>query len=102
MTKLIKFDSIDILMKALSTQVSNDLEESLKANKVVTLSVPGGTTPAPFFDYLCNEDIEWQRVNILLSDERYLPEDNKRSNAGLISKHLIQKKSFHCEINQFL
>jgi len=93
MTKLTKFDSIDILMKTLSSYVSNDLRESLKNNKVVTLSVPGGTTPAPFFDYLCNEDLEWQRVNVLLSDERYLPEDNIRSNARLIAKHLIQKKA---------
>jgi 6-phosphogluconolactonase len=29
----------------------------------------------------------------LLSDERYLPEDNIRSNARLIAKHLIQKKA---------
>ena len=78
MTKLIKFSSINILMKTLSSHVSNDLREALKINKMVSLSVPGGTTPSPFFDCLCNEDLEWQRVNILLSDERYLPENNIR------------------------
>ena len=41
MTKLIKFSSVDILMKTLSSHVSNDLKEALKINKMVSLSVPG-------------------------------------------------------------
>ena len=101
MTKLIKFSSVDILMKTLSSHVSNDLREALKINKMVSLSVPGGTTPSPFFDCLCNEDLEWQRVNILLSDERYLPENNIRSNTGLILKHLIQKKASLAKVVSF-
>ena len=70
MTKLIKFNTIDELMKSLSNQVANDLKDAINKNKIVTLSVPGGTTPAPFFDYLCEEDLDWSMVNILLSDER--------------------------------
>lgn len=93
MTKLIKFNSIDELMKSLSNQVANDLKDAISKNKIVTLSVPGGTTPAPLFDYLCEEDLDWTMITIFLSDERYLPENNSRSNAGLIKKHLIQKNA---------
>ena len=101
MTKLIKFNTIDELMKSLSNQVANDLKDAINKNKIVTLSVPGGTTPAPFFDYLCEEDLDWSMVNILLSDERYLSESNSRSNTGLIKKHLIQKKASKAKFISF-
>ena len=69
MTKLIKFDSIDVLMKTLSSNISNDLRIHLKNNKSVNLAVSGGTSPSALYDCLCEEDIDWSRVTIFLSDE---------------------------------
>ena len=80
-------------MKTLSNNISNDLRSHLKSNKSVNLAVSGGTSPSALYDYLCDEDLDWSRVIVFLSDERYLPENNARSNALLIKDHLIQKKA---------
>jgi len=54
-----------------------------------SLVVPGGTTPGPIFDSLCAADIDWSRVDVALSDERWLPETSPRSNSRLIIERLL-------------
>lgn len=48
MTKLVKHNNIQQLMHGLSISVAKELRDSLKNKNFVSLSVPGGTTPAPF------------------------------------------------------
>ena len=63
--------------------------------------MPGGTTPAPFFDLLCKESLDWSRVRILLSDERYVPETNNRSNTTLVKRHLMQSNAAKAQLIRF-
>ncbi len=51
--------------------------------------VPGGTTPGPIFDDLCAADLDWSRVDVLLTDERWVPEVHVRSNTRLIRERLL-------------
>ena len=53
------------------------------------LVVPGGTTPGPIFDDLCDADLDWSRVDVMLSDERWVPEVHVRSNTRLIRERLL-------------
>ena len=101
MTMLVKHDSILKLMHGLSHSVATDLRDSLKNKNFVTLSVPGGSTPAPFFDLLCKESLDWSRVKILLSDERYVPESNNRSNTTLVKRHLMQSNAANAQLIRF-
>ena len=101
MTMLVKHDSILQLMHGLSHSVATDLRDSLKNKNFVTLSVPGGSTPAPFFDLLCKESLDWSRVKILLSDERYVPESNNRSNTTLVKRHLMQSNAANAQLIRF-
>ena len=79
------------LMAGLASAVSEDLREALSQKETVNIAVPGGTTPAPFFDLLCQEDLDWARVNVMLTDERFVPADHERSNTSLIKRHLLQE-----------
>lgn len=101
MTMLVKHDSILKLMHGLSHSVATDLRDSLKNKNFVSLSVPGGTTPAPFFDLLCKESLDWSRIKILLSDERYVPESNDRSNTILVKRHLMQSNAANAQLISF-
>ena len=51
--------------------------------------MPGGSTPGPIFDVLCAADLDWSRVDVLLSDERWLPEVHVRSNTRLVRERLL-------------
>lgn len=101
MTKLVKHNNIQQLMHGLSISVAKELRDSLKNKNFVSLSVPGGTTPAPFFDLLCKESLDWSRVRILLSDERYVPETNNRSNTALVKRHLMQSNAAKAQLIRF-
>lgn len=54
-----------------------------------SLAVAGGTTPGPVFDILCGVNLDWSRVDILLTDERWVAEDSPRSNTKLLRDRLL-------------
>jgi hypothetical protein len=54
-----------------------------------SLAVPGGTTPGPVFESLSAVDLDWSRVQVMLTDERWVPEDSPRSNTRLLRERLL-------------
>jgi 6-phosphogluconolactonase len=61
----------------------------LDSHDRVTLAVPGGTSPGPVFDALCGVRLDWERVDVMLTDERWVPEDHERSNTRLLRQRLL-------------
>jgi len=101
MTQFVTFDGVDALMAGLADAVSNDLRAALARKGSVCLAVPGGTTPAPFFEILSNADLDWGRVYVMLSDERYVPETSDRSNTSLIKRHLLKNNASAAKMVSF-
>ncbi|MEL6296886.1 MAG: 6-phosphogluconolactonase, partial [Pseudomonadota bacterium] len=66
-----------------------ELKNCLLIHPWASFVVPGGTTPGPIFDSLCAANLDWDRVHVMLSDERWVPEDHDRSNAKLLKEHLF-------------
>lgn len=58
-----------------------------------SLVVSGGSTPGPCFDLLSGESLDWSRVTVLPSDERWVPADEPDSNEGLIRKRLLRGRA---------
>ena len=77
------------LIEKLSQALIADLRSALSSQSTISFAVPGGTTPGPIFDRLCQSDLDWARVNILLSDERWVPTENPRSNTALLRNRLL-------------
>jgi 6-phosphogluconolactonase/glucosamine-6-phosphate isomerase/deaminase len=48
--------------------------------------VPGGTTPGPVFDVLSEQKLDWDRVFVVLNDERWVPEDSPGRTRGFCAK----------------
>ncbi|MBR9863924.1 MAG: 6-phosphogluconolactonase [Rhodobacteraceae bacterium] len=90
MSEFIEYDSRVALFQGLADMVEKQLRAALQAKGSATLAVPGGTTPAPFFHRLRTVDLDWAKVRVMLTDERFVPEASERSNTRLLRENLLQ------------
>lgn len=79
----------EMMAMDVANQLASELRQALDLQERVLFVVPGGNTPGPIFDDLCDVDLDWGRVDILLSDERWVPEAHIRSNTRLIRERLL-------------
>ncbi len=89
----LEYSSRQDLVASVTQILANDLISAIKVRQNVVFSVPGGGTPAPIFDELCEFDLDWKRVSIILNDERWVPESNDRSNTKLVRERLLINKA---------
>lgn len=88
-----EYTSRDALFAHLAAVIAEELMAALQISGKATLSVPGGTTPGPVFDALSQADLDWSRVAVVLNDERWVPEDNLRSNTRLLRERLFVNRA---------
>ena len=89
----LEYNHRDDLVSKVAQILASDLSEAIQERKNVIFSVPGGSTPGPIFDKLCEFDLDWKRVSIILNDERWVPESSERSNTKLLRERLLIKKA---------
>ncbi|MEO0751522.1 MAG: 6-phosphogluconolactonase [Pseudomonadota bacterium] len=83
------YPDTDMLALGLAGRLASGLRQALDQKDSVLFVVPGGTTPGPVFDTLSAVDLDWSRVRVLLSDERWVPQDHPRSNTALVRTRLL-------------
>ncbi|MDA9673176.1 6-phosphogluconolactonase [Paracoccaceae bacterium] len=93
MTDFLEYNDREELVSSVAKILAYDLIASIEDRENVMFSVPGGSTPGPIFDKLCEFDLDWRRVSIILNDERWVPESNERSNTKLLRERLLIKKA---------
>ncbi|RKE86151.1 6-phosphogluconolactonase [Rhizobium sp. AG855] len=84
------FETASFLAAALADRVAAALSAAIAARGEATLAVSGGSTPKAFFEALSSRAIDWPKVKVTLVDERFVPEDNPRSNHLLVKTHLLK------------
>ncbi|MCB1369063.1 MAG: 6-phosphogluconolactonase [Rhodobacteraceae bacterium] len=84
------YRSAAIQAQTLAAIVAGQLAEALGLRGRATLAVPGGSTPAAFLRALSGADIDWAKVDVLLTDERMVPESDPRSNSAMLRGALWQ------------
>ncbi|MFV0332562.1 MAG: 6-phosphogluconolactonase [Tropicimonas sp.] len=89
----VEYPDRDLMMISIADRLSSELRHVLQNQARVTFCVPGGTTPAPAFESLSAANIDWSRVNVILSDERWVTEDKPRSNTRLLKRHLLVNRA---------
>lgn len=87
--KIEDYPDRDLMFMTLADRLASDLNTALQTHEHVSLAVPGGTTPGPVFDTLAAVDLDWDRVSVMLTDERWVPETSDRSNARLVRARLL-------------
>ncbi len=91
------FDTGSTLAESLADRVANVLSAAVAARGEATLAVSGGSTPKAFFEALSTRPIDWPKVKVTLVDERFVPEDNPRSNHLLVKTHLLKNAAAAAE-----
>ena len=86
---LVEYPDREMMMIDLANKLAGELNSILMHEENATLVVPGGTTPGPIFDTLCAAVLDWDRVFVMLSDERWVPETSERSNTKLLKERLL-------------
>lgn len=56
------------------------------------LLLSGGSTPAPVYRQLAGMPLPWERLQLGLADERWLPDGDAQRNDLLVSQHLLQQQ----------
>ena len=83
----------EMLAMDLANQIAGELRAALSHQERAALAVPGGTSPGPVFDALCAADLDWARVDVMLTDERWVPESSERSNTRLLRERLLTNRA---------
>lgn len=73
---------------ALADEVAATLHDAVNRRGHASLAVPGGTTPGEFLGALGARPLDWPRVTVLLTDERWVAPDHPRSNTALVDRTL--------------
>ncbi|MEI2805066.1 6-phosphogluconolactonase [Albidovulum sp.] len=87
--ELVEYPDRELMMISLADRLGSELATALRGKERVSFCVPGGTTPGPVFDTLSGIGIDWARVTVFPSDERWVPETHDRSNARLVRRRLL-------------
>ena len=90
---LIEYPDREMMMVDLASKIAGEIGAWLRAHDTASLAVPGGSTPGPMFDALCAADLDWERVHVFLTDERWVPESSERSNTQLVRKRLLTERA---------
>jgi 6-phosphogluconolactonase len=91
--ELVEYADAEMMMMDLANRIAGELRQELASGERASLAVPGGTTPGPIFDSLSGVDLDWPRVDIMLTDERWVPESSDRSNTRLLRERLLTDRA---------
>jgi len=78
---------------ALAERIAAGLQLGLATRGRASLAVSGGSTPKAFFACLARQVLDWSRVEVILVDERWVPDSDDRSNARLVKSTLLQHEA---------
>jgi len=87
------FTAMSDLAVILAQKITIHLKERLQQQDQVSLIVSGGNTPKILYEKLSTMDLDWSRVVITLTDERWLPTEDRNSNEWLIKNSLLINKA---------
>lgn len=87
--KFMEYPDRDLLMLNLADRLTGELKGHLLTHDRATFCVPGGSTPGPVFDVLSAVDLDWARISVVLNDERWVPQEDPRSNTRLLHRRLL-------------
>lgn len=77
----------------IAERLAGEIRTGLETRGKASFAVPGGSTPGPVFDRLAACEIDWPRVTVTLTDERWLPISDPASNEHLLQQRLLTGKA---------
>ena len=76
-------------LEVASKEILSTIAEILSKKETCRIGLSGGTTPKAVYRRLSELHIPWEKVTLIIIDERLVPASDKRSNYGMIRDELI-------------
>jgi 6-phosphogluconolactonase len=83
------FTSLEAAADELAGNLASVVGDAISARGQALLAVSGGRTPKHVFERLRRHHVEWSRVQVTLTDERWVPVDHPESNERLVRSCLL-------------
>lgn len=83
------FETREAASIAAAERIHAALLNRLSRQQAASLVVSGGTTPGRCLAELASTDTDWDRVHVLLSDERWVPASDVNSNEKMVRETLM-------------
>jgi 6-phosphogluconolactonase len=88
---LIVAASPEDLARQAAEQIASGIDLALAERDRAQIALAGGETPRPAYTHLGGEHLPWERVDVLLGDERWVPADDPSSNARMLRETLLAR-----------
>lgn len=93
MMQLQQFTDTDALNKDFAARLVAILQRAIDERGAAYIVVSGGKTPQALFNTLSQVDLAWDKVTVLLADDRWLDDSQNNSNERLVKATLLQNKA---------
>jgi 6-phosphogluconolactonase len=95
------FDTREEASKAAADHIAGALSRRLDKQKAASLVVAGGSSPVQCFEELAHKDIDWARVGVIPSDDRWVPGEHDDSNERLVRNTLLVNGAARADLLPF-
>lgn len=85
-----KFDTREGASAAVAARIAGLVVAQLARDGEANFVVGGGSTPGDCFEYLSGYELEWAKIQVALSDERWVPNDHSDSNERLVRNTMLK------------
>lgn len=89
MTNPVYIDAHADFAQASATLIASKINSCIIDRDECILGLSGGGTPKPVYELLGKEQIDWQKVKIFLTDERYISPGHMESNERMVRQTLL-------------
>ncbi|MEB3319248.1 MAG: 6-phosphogluconolactonase [Cyanobacteriota bacterium] len=87
--RLVVCSGTDALARHAAEAVALSIDLALAERDRAQIALAGGTTPRQAYVHLAEEHLPWERVDVLLGDERWVSAEDPSSNARLLRESLL-------------
>jgi 6-phosphogluconolactonase len=87
------FGSVHGLNEAAAGAVLLALETGVRRNGTASLAATGGRMPGPVYDLMALAPLDWARVRVTLTDERWVDPASPDSNERLVRERLLKHRA---------
>lgn len=81
--------SAEELARRCAQEIASAIDQALAVRDRVQVALAGGETPKAAYVALARQHLPWDRVDVLLGDERWVPADDPSSNARMLRETLL-------------
>lgn len=84
-----EFTTADAQISAMAEVIIEALNDGIVERGRGCLAVSGGNSPKPLYQALAQSDLDWEKIDIVMVDDRFVPLGHKASNETMIRENLL-------------